>query len=41
MNPLLIELLKNIESLSDDDLERVKTWIEFNLSKRAAQASNK
>lgn len=41
MNPLLIELLKNIESLSNDDLERVKTWIEFNLSKRATQESNK
>lgn len=37
MDAMLIDLLKNIENLSDDDLEKVKTWIEFNLLKRKCQ----
>lgn len=37
MDAMLIDLLKNIENLSDDDLEKVKAWIEFNLLKRKCQ----
>ena len=39
MNAQLFELLKNIESLSNEELEKVKTWIEFNLYKRDQKQS--
>lgn len=34
MNNTLIEILKNIELLNNEELEKVRTWVEFNLSKR-------
>lgn len=34
MNDKLIELLLKIESLNTEDLEKVSTWIEFNINKR-------
>lgn len=34
MDDKLINLLKAIESLSKDELEKVKAWVEFNLLKR-------
>lgn len=34
MNALLFEILKNIETLSNDDLDKIKIWIEYNMSKR-------
>ena len=34
MDDKLMDLLKAIESLSKDELEKVKAWVEFNLSKR-------
>ena len=41
MDAMLIDLLKNIENLSDDDLEKVKACIEFILAWRAAHTSDK
>lgn len=37
MNENIIELLKNIEKLSTEELERLSTWIEFNLKKRESE----
>ena len=34
MNIKLIELLKEIENLSDEDLEKIMAWAEFTLDKR-------
>ena len=34
MSDRIIELLKNLEQLSDEELKQVSIWVEFNLSKR-------
>ena len=34
MNKNLIEIIKNIENLSNEDLTKVSAWVEFNLRKR-------
>ena len=34
MNKNLIEIIKNIENLSTEDLTKVSAWVEFNLRKR-------
>lgn len=34
MSEKIIELLKTIESLNTEDLEKVGAWVDFNLQKR-------
>lgn len=34
MSDKIVELLKNLEQLSDKELKQVKVWVDFNLSKR-------
>ena len=34
MDNKMIELLKTIETLKTDELEKISAWIEFNLQKR-------
>ena len=34
MKENIVELLKKIEMLSDDELKQIAIWVEFNLAKR-------
>ncbi|MBR1673600.1 MAG: hypothetical protein IJ703_01415 [Eubacterium sp.] len=34
MNIVLLDLMKKIELLNNDDLDRIKTWVEYVASKR-------
>lgn len=38
MKENIVELLKKIEMLSDEELKQVSIWVEFNLAKRENSA---
>lgn len=34
MSDKIIELLKNLETLNDEELKQISIWVDFNLTKR-------